>query len=49
MIIHELSEQTTPTLNFCNQRIKTCLHMNAVAREFGNKIVLIKTQVGTDL
>ena len=36
-------------LNFCNQRIKTCLHINAVAREFRNKIVLIKTQVGTDL
>ena len=36
-------------LSFCNQRIKTCLHINAVAREFRNKIVLIKTQVGTDL
>ena len=36
-------------LNFCNQRIKTSLHINAVPREFRNKIVLIKTQVGTDL
>ena len=36
-------------LNFCNQTIKTCLHINAVAREFRNKIVLIKTQLGTDL
>ena len=35
-------------LNFCNQRIKTCLHINAVAREFRNKIGLIKTQLGTD-
>ena len=37
------------TLNLCNQRIKTCLHINAVAREFRNKMVLIKTQVGTNL
>ena len=36
-------------LNFCNKRIKTCLHINTVAREFRNKIVLIKTQVGTNL
>ena len=35
-------------LNFCNQIIKTCLHINAVAREFRNKIVLTKTQVETD-
>ena len=37
------------TLNLCNQRIKTCLHINAVAREFRSKMVLIKTQVGTNL
>ena len=36
-------------LNFCNKRIKACLHINAVARGFRNKIVLIKTQVETDL
>ena len=36
-------------LNFCNQRMERFLHINAVAREFRNKIVLIKTQVGTDL
>ena len=35
-------------LNFCNQRMETCLHINAVAREFKNKIVSIKTNVGTD-
>ena len=35
--------------NFYNQRIKAFLHINAVAREQRNKIVLIKAQVGTDL
>ena len=36
-------------LNFCNQRINTCLHISAVAKEFKNKIVVIKTQMRTDL
>ena len=35
-------------LNFCNQRIKTCLH-NAVAREFRNKKGLDKNTGETDL
>ena len=45
----EFQKVTLIALNFGNQRIKTCLHINAVAREFRNKIVLIKTRVGTDL
>ena len=30
-------------LNLCNQRIKTCLHITAVAREFRNNMALITT------